>query len=252
MIFPIFAPSHPEYVGVDPPRKQMSDGVAPEHVICKEGLVLFIKYNGSAACVKYETAVKLEDRGWGGMPPPCCKPTEVSSIESFEECVAAGNPVMESHPRQCRTPDGKHFVESIQEIETTEFEKNDFAIPSHDCSGSAGCFTGSVTQIIDGDTIKVDGKSIRFALTSTPELNKSGGQEARAFIENICPVGSLALVDEDDGQTQGSYGRIIAVIYCNDMNLNEEILDAGLGDLSTGFCSISEFSIHPWAKKYGC
>jgi hypothetical protein len=34
-------------------------------------------------------------------------------INSFEECVSAGNPVMESHPRQCRTADGKHFVEKI-------------------------------------------------------------------------------------------------------------------------------------------
>jgi len=34
-------------------------------------------------------------------------------IDSFEECASAGNPVMESHPRQCRTVDGKHFVEKI-------------------------------------------------------------------------------------------------------------------------------------------
>ena len=40
------------------------------------------------------------------------KPIE-SSIESFEDCVAAGNPVMESHPRQCQTNDGKHFWEEI-------------------------------------------------------------------------------------------------------------------------------------------
>jgi hypothetical protein len=33
-------------------------------------------------------------------------------ITSFEEC-AAKYPVMESYPRQCNTPDGKHFVENI-------------------------------------------------------------------------------------------------------------------------------------------
>jgi len=32
-------------------------------------------------------------------------------IASFEECVAAGYPVMESYPRQCRTPDGTTFIE---------------------------------------------------------------------------------------------------------------------------------------------
>jgi hypothetical protein len=33
-------------------------------------------------------------------------------INSFEECVVAGNPVMESYPRQCRAS-GETFVEEI-------------------------------------------------------------------------------------------------------------------------------------------
>lgn len=32
-------------------------------------------------------------------------------VYDFESCAAAGNPVMESYPRQCRTPKGKIFVE---------------------------------------------------------------------------------------------------------------------------------------------
>ena len=36
-----------------------------------------------------------------------------ANIESFEDCIAAGNPAMESYPRQCRTSDGKNFVEQI-------------------------------------------------------------------------------------------------------------------------------------------
>jgi hypothetical protein len=35
----------------------------------------------------------------------------VQGINSFQECVDAGNPVMESYPRQCMTKDGKNFVE---------------------------------------------------------------------------------------------------------------------------------------------
>jgi hypothetical protein len=37
----------------------------------------------------------------------------VMAIQSFEECVAAGYPVMESYPRQCRVPGGPTFVEQI-------------------------------------------------------------------------------------------------------------------------------------------
>lgn len=35
-----------------------------------------------------------------------------AEITSFEECIAAGNPVMESYPRQCRAGDTV-FVEEI-------------------------------------------------------------------------------------------------------------------------------------------
>lgn len=37
-------------------------------------------------------------------------PSENQSISSFEECVQAGYPVMESYPMQCITPTGEHFV----------------------------------------------------------------------------------------------------------------------------------------------
>jgi len=109
------------------PRQQVKNGIEIDQVICKEGLILFIKYNGSPACLKHDTAVILEERGWGGMPPPCCKPTDASSIHSFEDCVAAGNPVMESHPRQCRTSDGKHFVEFIIEFSLSYSKEGGFA-----------------------------------------------------------------------------------------------------------------------------
>ncbi len=42
------------------------------------------------------------------------KPSKlVNEISNFEECVRAGYPVGESHPRQCWTPDGGHFVEKV-------------------------------------------------------------------------------------------------------------------------------------------
>jgi hypothetical protein len=49
-------------------------------------------------------------------------------INSFEACVQAGNPVMESYPRQCRTADGHLFVEEVvatAETSTTVVEPED-------------------------------------------------------------------------------------------------------------------------------
>lgn len=39
-------------------------------------------------------------------------------VISFETCAAAGYPVMESYPRQCRTPDGRTYAEEIAEQTT--------------------------------------------------------------------------------------------------------------------------------------
>lgn len=48
------------------------------------------------------------------------KKQEVSDVlvTNFQECHEAGNPIMESYPRQCNSKDGGHFVEEIgNEIE---------------------------------------------------------------------------------------------------------------------------------------
>ncbi|ODS39279.1 MAG: hypothetical protein A7316_05940 [Candidatus Altiarchaeales archaeon WOR_SM1_86-2] len=39
--------------------------------------------------------------------------TCVPEINSFDDCVRAGYPIMESYPRQCRTPDSRTFTEEI-------------------------------------------------------------------------------------------------------------------------------------------
>lgn len=39
------------------------------------------------------------------------------SINSFEECAAAGYPIMESYPRQCAVPGGPSFTEVFSEAE---------------------------------------------------------------------------------------------------------------------------------------
>lgn len=39
----------------------------------------------------------------------------VTIVTNFDECVAAGNPVMESYPRQCRA-NGQTFVEDVEGI----------------------------------------------------------------------------------------------------------------------------------------
>jgi len=43
----------------------------------------------------------------------CARRPATPAVTNFNECVAAGYPVLESYPRRCRTPDGRTFVEDI-------------------------------------------------------------------------------------------------------------------------------------------
>ena len=46
--------------------------------------------------------------------PPVPEPQE---INSFEECAAAGYPIMESYPEQCAVPGGKTFTRTLSDEE---------------------------------------------------------------------------------------------------------------------------------------
>jgi endonuclease YncB( thermonuclease family) len=120
------------------------------------------------------------------------------------------------------------------------------------CSGTASCIAGKVTRIVDGDTLYVDNISVRLSLVNTPERGEPGYSEATAFTASLCRVGSEALVDEDDGQTEGSYGRLVAKVFCGDLVLNEQLLEQGHAVMYEQFCSESEFAAEPWAKEFGC
>lgn len=78
--------------------------------------------------------------------------------------------------------------------------------------------------------------------------------EATDTTESECPVGSEALVDEDDGQKGGSFGRLIGVIYCdgNDTSLNEVLLQADKAVVYEDFCEVSEFANEDWVTRFGC
>src|SRR5256886_1069061 len=75
------------------------------------------------------------------------------------------------------------------------------------CRGTAACFTDTVTYIVDGDTLDVGSTRIRLTLVNSPEVGQPGYSEAKEFTNRTCPVGTQALVDEDDGQTGGRKRR---------------------------------------------
>ena len=62
-------------------------------------------------------------------------------------------------------------------------------------------------------------------------------------------------MDEDDGQKEGSFDRVIGLVYCGGnekLLLNERLLEEGHAHIFEDFCGRSEFSGEDWVQKYGC
>ncbi|WP_458742962.1 thermonuclease family protein [Candidatus Nitrosocosmicus sp. T] len=116
-------------------------------------------------------------------------------------------------------------------------------------------FSGTVSRVIDGDTLDVltregDTITIRLALIDAPERNEPGFNEAKNFITEQC-LNKNAEVDPDNMQGL-TYGRTVAVVYCEGVNVNEVILDNNLADIYQSFCDVSEFADTNWAQEHGC
>jgi endonuclease YncB( thermonuclease family) len=106
---------------------------------------------------------------------------------------------------------------------------------------------GIVTEVVDGDTLDINGTRIRLALVDTPERGQSGFDEAKKFVESLC-LGKKGELDVDNGQRRGDrYGREIGVVYCEGINVNEKLMNNRLARILTEFCDISEFSNESWA-----
>jgi len=120
---------------------------------------------------------------------------------------------------------------------------------------SSSNFSGTVTKVIDGDTLDVtttEGETIivRLALIDAPETDESGFDEAKNFMTEKC-LDKNSEVDPDNNQGL-TYGRTVAVVYCDGVNVNEAILDNGFADVYQDFCDVSEFADSNWAQEHGC
>ena len=61
------------------------------------------------------------------------------------------------------------------------------------------------------------------------------------------------MVDEDDGQKEGSFDRVIGLVYCENekLLLNEHLLNVGHAQVFVDFCGVSEYSEQGWVQEFG-
>lgn len=117
---------------------------------------------------------------------------------------------------------------------------------SGQCAGTAMCIEGKVVRVADADTVYVQKGSDIYKVDLS--LTKATGKSDRAVTQALC-LGNNALVDQDDKQP-GKGKTIMAVVYCNSQNLNQQLLDAGTVGADSRQCATSEFAGQDWARKY--
>jgi micrococcal nuclease len=104
--------------------------------------------------------------------------------------------------------------------------------------------SGFCPYVVDGDTIDVNGVGrIRLVGVNTPERGQQGYQEAKNFVKKLCLYKTVYL-DIDDAKHYDKYGRVLAVVYADNINVNAELLKRGYAEVM--YIPPSEFNPYSW------
>jgi len=117
---------------------------------------------------------------------------------------------------------------------------------------SAETLVGRVLSIHDGDTItvqldtQVNKEKIRLLGVDSPEIDFNGktqgavAEMARDYLKKLLPINSVIQIDLPDKGGRDVNGRYLGIILYNGMDLNLEMLKAGMGAV---------YFIFPYDKK---
>lgn len=88
--------------------------------------------------------------------------------------------------------------------------------------------TGVVERVIDGDTLVINGSSIRLLGINTPEKGELYYQEAKDFLENktLYKIVKLESAQEDKDR----YDRKLRYVFIGKENVNLELVEKGLAN----------------------
>lgn len=90
---------------------------------------------------------------------------------------------------------------------------------------------GKCLQVIDGNTIHVYGVGrVQLTQVKTPDKEPGLGQ-AKKFVEDKC-LGKIVYLDIDDKQPKDKYGRTLAIVYTDSDDVNKELLENDLANIS--------------------
>ena len=88
---------------------------------------------------------------------------------------------------------------------------------------------------------------VRLVGINTPEIGEEGYEEAKEFVNRTC-WGEEVKLDVDDMEQYDQHYRILAVVYVNDTNLNEQLVKEGYAEIM--YIPPSEFDSREWKADY--
>ena len=86
---------------------------------------------------------------------------------------------------------------------------------------------GKCVEVIDGNTIQVYG----IGKVQLTQIKVTKANEAKKLVEEKC-LGKTVYLDIDDAQPEDKYGRTLAVVYADTQDINRELIDNGLAEIS--------------------
>ncbi len=143
-------------------------------------------------------------------------------ISSFTECVQAGNPVMESHPRQCQTEDGRVFVEDVED-------------PNATTSTQSVTVAGAVEEV-DTSQISVDGPYIISVETNdgTTEILEVPSMGSQLCAARTTIGSAFELEAGQEVSVRGARNSDGAIVPCDSVDHYVQVSGENAAILSVG------------------